>query len=256
MLTRCRALLACLVFSATIGCIETSSLTTYPDEGERSFVEGFAGLSRLDAPGTTVLYEPRIARVVDSLRSSYPVSHPLYEDSESGMDDRVLLRLRLPTVPDVEYVLVHTDGMSGDPGFYLLSEQEPEQQYVELGEIIAVPQSGDIQIYQRTNSSFAKRRTLHVVNHSLTEIKPESYTINLRTVTIDSVWLQRSDVDTTLIGLILPGYLIDVLDSAEERRDGRMLYRVRNERGRVAWAWLLDSQCPTAQVRGICFVVD
>lgn len=253
---RVLALSALLAVSTACASTESETSTTFPDEGRDAFLARFSVLQRVDAPGGVVLFNPDIARVVDSSRTAYPVGHPLHLVSEVEMDDRVMLRLRFPEEADVEYLLVQTDGMSGDPGFYLLRESDAARWSVEWGEVIAIPSYAGIEVFQRTNSTYAKRRRLRVQNHDLTEVRPAQYEINLRSAAVDSVLVQSSPTDSSAARWLVPGDTIVIVSSDDQRRDGRMLFRVREARGRLGWAWLRDSQCPAAQVRGICFNGD
>ena len=172
------------------------------------------------------------------------------------MEERVLIRIRLPDVDGSDFFVLHTEGPSGDPGFYLVDASTGQESQVVSGEVLALPESGEFTIYQRTNTFFPKRKRVRVEGSELVEVERTRYIVDVRTVALDSLLVQRSEQDPTIVARLGSGDSVDVLEASEEVTAGGYPLWVRTSSGVRGLVKLDMPQCPQAILRGLCFLGD
>lgn len=264
--------LLCLIVLAAIACSQSGESArqesappsvTYepqPDSLSRpsptaadSFIAQFPRLARLSHGWGTVLYPPEGTEVINKLRSELPPSHPLYLINDFSADDRVLLRRVLPNASGKPYFLVSSDGPSGDPEFYLADAVTGLETSGVWGEVLAISADGELTMFQRTNSDFPKRKRVLVEDGELKDAPQSRFVLNFRSIVLDSLRLERSEHDRTVVARLARGDSVVVLEAAGE---GEMLLWLQTARGVRGFVRLPSSQCPRAIVRGLCYLGD
>lgn len=223
---------------------------------ESSFIASYPRLARVGRTSGVLLYPGTGAEVIDRLRSELPPTHAAYLGDAFGIDDRVLVRMRLPAAEGSEYFVVHTDGPSGDPGFYLVDASTGRESPVIWGEVLALPESGEFAMYQRTNTFFPKRKRVRVDGGELVEVAEPRYTVGLRTIALDSLFVVRSEQDSTIVARLGRGDSVEVLEASDESTTGRYPLWLRTASGVRGLVMLDMPQCPAALLRGLCFFGD
>jgi len=236
--------------------VEGDSWPDYPDAGRRRFDSEFSMLRRLGSEWGTVYSSRSRAGVVDRLRSELAPSDPLYEITESGLDDRVLLRVPATGAPDSAYFLVHTEGMSGDPGFYTVRARDGARSTIIWGEVIALSDSGPAMLYQRTNSLFGRRRTVEIRDGMLLPVSQDLEPVALRSIVLGPMSLRRGPSDSTVVASLVRGDSVFVLEAARVEERGGPIFHVRTSAGIQGWVRVAGGQCPSALIRSICFYGD
>jgi hypothetical protein len=226
----------------------------YPDPSEEAFKTSFPGLRR--AFHESVLFAPGRLEIVDSPRSSFPRSSPLWQDTlESYMDDQVVARLFMSVRDTLPYYLVHTDGMSGDPAFYLIRGSDGEEVGGGAADVIAFPDSGDVWVYQRSNAVFPMRRRIRLADGRMEEVAEDRYAVGLQTVALKAFSLRRALDDSTEVASVAGGDSIEVVAGIDPPRSESVLL-VRTRTGAEGWVRVPSQQCNLAVIKGICFLGD
>lgn len=226
----------------------------YPDQSKQEFLALFSGL-RQTFHGA-VLYAPGRLDLIDSSRSSYPRTSPLWQDTAADyLDDRVIARVNMPGPDTRPYYLIYTGGMSGDPAFYLVRGTDGERTGWEDADVIVFPDTGDVWIYQRTNSVFPMRRRIHVADGKMEEVETAQYSIGLRTVALKQFSLRRALDDSTVVASVLAGDSVEVVAGIDPPRSSSVLL-VRTRTGSEGWVAVAGQQCNAGVIKGICFMGD
>lgn len=236
--------------------VEGESWPEYRDARRRAFEAEFAALARVGDSLHMVLYPAEFGRRVDRPRSSYPRSDSLYADSAYGLDDQVLVRVRPRAGTGSAFYVLFTAGMSADPGFYSIRERDGARGEIIWGEALAFVRPDSARLYQRTNSTFPRRRTLVVRDGILEAVHEDPEPVDLASVVLGSLTIRRSATDTTVLERLSRGDSIWVLSARNTDGRGGELFLVRSARGSQGWVRLDGRQCPASVVRGICFYGD
>jgi hypothetical protein len=237
-----------------IEAVPDSAWPDYPDEARLQFNQRFRTLSAVSAADSGVRVVAGSVTIVDSLRSQYPRSHVLFADGDV-VEDRVLFRA-LPTnrVHDA-FVLVQTDGPSGDPGFYSIRLRDGARGEVVAGEAIAWPTADSAIVAQRANSLYGRLVTAVVRDGVLTRIAVEHEALNIATVALTEVLLSRSPETPGDDLVIARGDSVTIVAARHFGRGGPA-FEVHTRSGARGWVRVSAAQCPAAVFRGICWYGD
>lgn len=227
------------------------------DPNYDAFLVSFPQLERLGGMGGVVMFPAGTAEIVNRLRSSYPQNSPMWQDTSGiGIDDRVLVRMRLPLGSGREYYIVHTDGGSGDPAMYLLDGESPEASEWAMGEVLAILPSGEIWQYQRYNSIYPRRKPMRFLAGRLVEIDSTHSLIDLRTTALAPFKLRRGPEDSTVVAEIAIGDSLVVVEGYDPAGPYGALLYVRTSAGIEGWVLVNGPQCNFGLIKGICFLGD
>lgn len=228
----------------------------YRDARRRAFETQFAALQSVGDSFHVVYFPNEIGRRVERLRSSYPPTDSLYAENESGLDDRVLLRVQPGGGSGSAFFVLFTEGMSADPGFYSIRERDGARSDIIWGEVLAFVRPDSARLYQRSNSLFARRRTLIVRDGILQVVREDPEPVDFSSIALGSLTIRRSATDTTVLERLRRGDSIRVLAARNVEGYGGELFLVRSARGTEGWVRLDSRQCPAALIRGICYYGD
>jgi hypothetical protein len=234
---------------------ETAELV--PDPGAARFIATYPGLRRIGGGNGIVLYPNGALEVIDRRSSSYPSNSLLSRDTVGGWPDgRVFARFRHPLRTGRVLYLAQSDGLFGDPAFYLIDEHTSEASRFIHGEILAITDSGEVSIYQRRGSVFPRRKSVTIGLGQMSEVDSLHSTIDLRTVALTRVRVRRSAEDSAVVAELARGDSLEVLEGFDLKGGDGALLRVRTLGGVEGWVSVPALRCNYGVIKGVCFLGD
>jgi hypothetical protein len=222
-----------------------------------AFLDRHRSLRRVGGSDGMLLYAAGTAEVIDTERWRLPSDHVLHLDtleSDVSARDRVLVRMRLPGDGRLAFI-VHTQGGSGDPAFYVTADSSASWGEVE-GEILAIPASGEMEVYQLSNSMYAKRKHVRMENGRLVDVVADRYEVGLRTVALTRVPLTEDPHGGAMVATLAAGDSVLVIETTDRSSADGMPFLVQSTSGKRGWARISMMQCFAQVLRGICYKGD
>jgi hypothetical protein len=221
-----------------------------------AFLDRYVGLEQM-GDGWGVLLSPKgHTRRIDKLRGELPEGHPLHFVEGLDAEDRVLAVVALPGSAAESIYVIHSDGPSGDPSFYLADGRTGATTHYIWGEILVLPDSGPMMMYQRTNASYPVVKEVRYSAGRFEEVPVPTRPVGLRTIALDSIALWRSPTDSTVVAILAPGDSVVVVEAAGRDPNYRTQLLVQTTSGVRGWTLRGSSQCYSMPIRGICFLGD
>jgi hypothetical protein len=221
-----------------------------------AFLDRYVGLERMGDGWGVLLYPKNRARLIGKLRSDLPEGHPLRFVEGLDMEGRVYAIIAVPGMGTDSVYVIHTDGPSGDPGFYFADGQTGATGDVIWGEILAVPDSGPIMMYQRTNTNFPVVKEVRMSNGYFEEVPVARWEIGLRTIVLDTIKLWRSPKDSSIVATLVPGDSVVVVAAVGRVYGNGTPLLIQSSSGALGWTLRGGDQCYSMSIRGICFLGD
>lgn len=224
----------------------------YPTTAKEEFVQAFSQLARLDTSSGTLLYRAEDAEVVNIKRGELPPNHQLFVDDGLDMYDVVLVSTRINGADSARHYVVFTEGPSGDYGFYVVRaradvaiEERTGGMDQIPGEVLAIPGDGSAYSFNRTNSTFAKRRKWAFTDGAFRELAQPFYLVGLKSVTLRNVTVFGSRLNAQPVAQLSEGTKVQVLLTDDVETGDGIMYLISTPSGLVGWI-----RVPVTQYRG------
>lgn len=253
----CRPAAQAAVADSSVGASQGRDTTLVDDNPIRAaFLNRYAGLERMGDGWGVLLYPKGRGRVINLLRSDLPQGSSLPVGEGLELEDRVYALLVLPGAPAESVYVIHSEGPSGDPSFYLADGRSGETTYYIQGEILVFPDSGPMMMYQRTNTEFPTVKEVRLHDGRFEETDSTRYVVGLRTIALDTLRLWRSPEDSTPTAVVMPHDSVVVVEARARDPHFRRPLLIQASSGVRGWALLPSRQCYSMAILGICYLGD
>lgn len=173
--------------------------------------------------------------VTEVLKKQIVKGDPLY-DEYIGDGEWLLIRTKLDKSKAETYVIGFSPGLSGDPVFGFLKENNGN--LVNFSQIyglqLFVPSDGNIFVTGHTNNMFDQRKKYRLTNDTIIEVKQPYYYVGLKSSTKKPIQLYREKAQKQIVAFLPEKSEIEVIIN-----DGEY-YLIKTSFGLVGW-WKLDN---------------
>ncbi len=184
---------------------------------------------------TSVHFDKSLSQVINKRIGDLPKDHPLWTD-EMGQNDILVLETKFDRSSAKSYYLISSNGPSCDPAFYFYDEAEDQYIRGAVGSHIYIPGSGKIYSSGHYNAPFDIHRKYVFNGEKFTEVKPEFYSVGLKTKTTLPVTLFADRDMTKEIASLPKGYNVEVLLGKSVKTYGTEWdFLIKTEFGILGW---------------------
>jgi hypothetical protein len=253
-----RKILLAFLTAAISGFSAFPLIASDPFHVRRSgMAQAFPTLARKQFEICQFLYEPGLAEIVGKKRGHFPKDHLLYTSEAPPSEDLVVAKVRLKADEPRRYYLVFTEGPSADYAFYLMDEKTGDQTEEAPGEHLALPGDGFLYLWNRSDSTFPKRRLFAMREGKLAETHQPFFYVGLQTKTLAPVTLYQSEGFKEAVTTLPAGAPVEVLLAHfgdEFQHD--VPYLVRTRFGLVGWVRVPVAQMKSDLIEGLYYAGD
>lgn len=181
--------------------------------------------------GISVKYNSASTEVYNKNLGELPESDPFHPANGPQNHGMKVLKTQIDPSGN-EYIVVFSEGPSGDPTFYFYEADNPENSAFYLMCLkLYIPGNGSLYVSGHTNNHFNMRKKYQVQNNELVEVEQPFYYVGSKTNMLKPAKLYKTEQLSEVIANLPENYSVEVLVN----KPGTNMFLVKTDFGLTGW---------------------